>query len=112
MKREAKIHKYEQRQDQIVEQIEALELEGKELQDSIDKEVEAINLARQQAASKLQSHQGLPSPDSLGVNLQAWTGVIGQLDNDLRQHLGQLYQSALVGISPGSADVYTAATNM
>ncbi|CAK0826256.1 unnamed protein product, partial [Prorocentrum cordatum] len=43
---------------------------------------------------------------------KAWAEVTGQLDNETRQHLGQLYQTALVGISPCSADVYTAATNM
>ncbi|CAK0833276.1 unnamed protein product [Prorocentrum cordatum] len=50
--------------------------------------------------------------DKILEQIEAWTEVIGQLDNDLRQHLGQLYQAALVGISPCSADVYTAATNM
>eukprot|EP00959_Pyramimonas_sp_CCMP1952_P024720 518978-Pyramimonas_sp.AAC.1 len=63
-------------------------------------------------ATRIHETQGFPSADQLGINLEAWTTVIGQLDGNVKAHLGVVRQQAANAIGAPTADVYTAATSM
>eukprot|EP00959_Pyramimonas_sp_CCMP1952_P061498 1285207-Pyramimonas_sp.AAC.1 len=96
-------------------ELEALETEGADIQQNIDEETESIRRIREEAQAKVRVSQGTvtpPSPDQLGINLTAWTKVLGDMDDNTKTELAAKHREAAQNLEGTTADIYVAATEM
>eukprot|EP00959_Pyramimonas_sp_CCMP1952_P226230 4730443-Pyramimonas_sp.AAC.1 len=114
-RREQRIFQLEQRQDAIIEELESRGEEGAAIQHNIEEGAESIKRMREEAQAKVRISQGSvtpPSPDQLGINLAAWTKVLGAMGSNAKAELAANHHEAVQNLEGATADIYAAATEM